>query len=108
MEYIEIDKDLIPYEFIIELDNDEYKLDVRYNETYDFFTVDLYKDEQLIVAGEKLVYGQALFASTYDPRTHPAQTIVPLDLSNHESTVTWATLNETVFLILQNGGESIG
>ena len=45
MEYIEIDKDLIPYEFIIELDNDEYKLDVRYNETYDFFTVDLYKDE---------------------------------------------------------------
>lgn len=108
MEYIEIDKSLVPYEFTIELDNDEYMLDVRYNETHDFFTIDLYKDGNLVVAGEKLVYGVPLFESTYEPRTHPAQTIIPLDPSGHENTVTWATLNETVFLILQNGGEANG
>ena len=102
-EYIEINKDLIPYEFVVALGEEDFTLDIRYNELYDFFTVDLYKDETLIVAGEKIVYGMPLFASTYNPVTHPAPTIVPLDPSGNERTVTFENLNETVFLIIQGG-----
>lgn len=104
-EYIEIDKELIPYEFEIELDSAVFKLDVRYNDKYDFFTVDLYKDDVLIVAGEKLVYGQKLFESTYDAATHPPHDIVPLDPSNIENAVTWDNFGVTVFLCILNGGE---
>lgn len=104
-EYIEVEKDLIPYEFEIELENQLFKLDIRYNETYDFFTVDLYKDEELIVAGEKLVYNVPLFESTYDPKTHPANIIIPLDPSGIENRVSWDTLNKTVFLCIDNGGD---
>lgn len=104
-ECIEIEKELIPYDFEVELEDQLFKLDIRYNETYDFFTVDLYKDDELIVAGEKLVYNVPLFESTYDPKTHPANTIIPLDPSGIESRVSWDNLNETVFLCIENGGD---
>ncbi|UQW98188.1 hypothetical protein M2M59_04040 [Rummeliibacillus sp. G93] len=103
-EYIEIEKDLIPYEFEIELEEEIFTFDVRYNENHDFFTIDLYKDEELICAGEKLVYGVPLWEdiTTSD---FPAPTIIPLDPSGKEKRVSWDNLNTTVFLILDNQGE---
>lgn len=102
MEFLPIDKDLMPYEVEYELGSEDFSFHYHYNETYDFFTVDLYKNGELVVAGEKLVYGNPLFESTYDPRTHPAPTIIPLDPAGHENTVNWNNLNNTVFLILQS------
>lgn len=104
-EYIDINKELVPYDFTITLGEEDFKLDVRYNETYDFFTIDLYKDDEVVVVGEKLVYGMPLFADTYNPSTHPALTIIPLDPSGLEDKVNYKTLNETVFLIIQGGEE---
>lgn len=104
-EYIEIEKEMIPYEFEIELEEELFTFDIRYNESHDFFTIDLYKDDELVVAGEKIVYGVSLFESTYNPKTHPAATIVPLDPSNIETRVSWDNLNETVFLCIMNGSD---
>lgn len=104
-EYIDIDKESIPYEFDLELEQDVYTLDVRYNDLFDFFTIDLSKDGQMLVTGEKIVYGQPLFEGA-DERL-PAPRIIPIDPSGNENTVTYENFNETVFLILDNGGEGI-
>lgn len=104
-EYIDIDKEQIPYEFDLELEQDTYKLDVRYNELFDFFTIDLSKDGVALVTGEKLVYGQALFRGV--DKQLPAPRIIPLDPSGRENTVTHENFGETVFLILDNEGDGI-
>lgn len=100
-EYIPIEKDLIPYRFDIELGSDLFLMEIQYNDTHDFFTLDLYKNDEVLVYGEKIVYGVSLFTDPYDSR-FPAPTIVPLDESGIESTVTYENLNETVFLYIDN------
>lgn len=100
MQYIEIKPELVPYEFVIELGGEDYTFDIRHNEQHDFYTIDLYKNGELVEAGEKLVYGQVLWSRTYDPRTHPPQTLMPYDKAGYENTVTRANLNKTVFLFV--------
>lgn len=99
LEYIEIEKDLIPYEFDIVLSNKTYTFEINYNAEFDFFTVDLYRNEQPVVLGEKIVYGRRLF-STQLYADIPDIPIVPYDLSEKENRVSWDNLNETVFLWL--------
>lgn len=100
-EYIEIEKENIPYRFEIELGIEIFEFEIRYNDTYDFFTIDLYKDGEALVYGEKIVYGVPLFSDIYDER-FPAPTIIPLDPAGLESCVTFENLNETVFLMVVN------
>lgn len=96
--YIEIDKTLIPYRFDITLAGDVFFFDVRYAETTGIFTIDLYDaDEEAIVYGEPLVYGQALFEDVVDERL-PLNRLVPFDPSGNESVVTFQNLGDTVFL----------
>ncbi len=99
MEYIDIDKTLIPYVFDIELGNEEFTFDVSYNENHDFFVVQVYKNTEL-VAVEKLVYGVPLFKNTYNPKLHPAPMLIPLDISAQSEAVNWETLGKNVFLYL--------
>lgn len=99
MKYIEIEKDLIPYEFDITIAGKTFTFVVNYNAEKDFFTVDLYRNEQPIVLGEKIVYGRQLFASHLYTDI-PDIPIIPYDLSENEDRVTWDNLNETVFLWL--------
>ncbi|WP_342547654.1 hypothetical protein NST69_27565 [Paenibacillus sp. FSL P2-0089] len=99
MEYIEIEKDLIPYRFDLSIADEMFTWEVHYNPDYDFFTVDLFKDGETLVYGEKLVYGQTLFYDVQDNR-FPKIPIVPFDLSEHSSAVTWETLGVSVFLYL--------
>ena len=107
MEFIPIEKELIPYDFSVELGGEEYSLEVRYNEVHKFFTLDLLKNEQLIVTGDKLLYGKKMFEESYSPKTHPPVTLMALDMAGHETTVTWANLGETVFLYLLNSDEAV-
>ena len=106
-EFISIEKESIPYQFDITLDGRTFTFDVRYNAQSDFFTIDLYRNNELIVAGEKVVYGRVLFLNQQhlDVPTIP---IIPYDLAMNEYDVTWDNLNETVFLWIPSRGDDNG
>lgn len=99
MEYIEIEKDLIPYRFDLSIADEVFNFEIHYNADYDFFTVDLERDGTVLVYGEKLVYGQTLFYDVQDNR-FPKIPIVPYDQSEKSTAVTWETLGVSVFLYL--------
>ena len=100
-EFINIEKELIPYSFEIELGVELFQIGVEYNVVGDFFTLDLSKDGETLVTNEKIVYGEPLFSEIYDAR-YPAPLIVPLDESGNETRVRWENLNKTVFLVVMN------
>lgn len=106
MEILQIDTALVPYEFSVQLGVELYTFDVRYNERHDYYTVDLYHNDTLLVAGEKLMYGEPLFSDLRDERL-PAPTIIPLDPSHKQDTVNAATFGKTVFLFVQSDGDNL-
>lgn len=99
MKYIEIDKDLVPYKFDITLEGETYTFNINYNFLNDFFTIDLSKGDEIIVIGEKLIYGKPLFLSVLY-KDIPKIDILPFDLSNRSKRITFENLNEEVFLFL--------
>ncbi|MEW9702821.1 hypothetical protein [Paenibacillus sp. SI8] len=105
MEYIDIEKSLIPYRFDINLAGETFTFEVHYNGDYDFFSTDLSKNGETLVHGERIVYGMPLFGDVADAR-FPSVRILPYDLSGNSNDVTWATLSESVFLYVD--GESLG
>ena len=103
---IEIEKDLIPYSFDIDLTGNEYfNLEFHYNEKADIFTVTLSKDDEVIVYNEPIIYGKPLFGDLYQSGIYPAIDIVPIDESGQESDITYENFNETVFLTIDNVGD---
>lgn len=110
---IEIDKDLVPYEFDIVLADETFKIGVNFNETAELFTLDLSKlDEEsgeyeTICKGEPIIYGKALFSDVFVNGKYPAVDIVPYDESGENNAVTFDNLNETVFLCIDNTDEDI-
>lgn len=100
MNYIEIDKESIPYSFEMQLENVSWEFEIRYNADYDFFTIDLLRAEELIVSGEKLIYGKPLFENV---QTKPSIPIIPFDESGNAKRVGWDELENNVFLYLMDG-----
>ncbi|WP_211750237.1 hypothetical protein [Paenibacillus sp. Marseille-Q4541] len=98
-EYIDIEKDLIPYQFDIDLEGIIYTFLVDYNTAHDYFTVDLSIADVPIVTGEKMVYAVPLFNNISDSRI-PSLQIIPYDLSGSETRVSWGNLGISVFLYL--------
>ena len=105
---LEIQKDLVPYECSILLAGELFGLQFNYNATADLFTVDLYRDGELICAGEPIVYGIPLWKDVYKAGVFPAVEIIPIDPSGENNTVTWDNLGETVLLIIDNGEDEEG
>lgn len=99
IEFIDIDKDAIPYIFEMKLNNKTYQFKIQYNTAADFFTIDLYLDNKLLVAGEKIIYGKPLF-NTATHKDIPEQLIIPYDINERETRVTFENLSETVYLCL--------
>lgn len=99
MEYIEIEKELIPYRFNVSIEGKTYTFEVHYNSENDYFTIDLYRNSQLVIAGVKIVYGRPLF-TVHKYLDVPQVDIIPLDLSGQANRVTWDNFNKTVFLWL--------
>ncbi|MGF9906965.1 phage baseplate plug family protein [Brevibacillus porteri] len=97
MEIIEIEKEQIPYRFEIVLTDTVFTFEVHYNSEYDFFTIDLERDGEVLATGNKLVYGVPLFSSSVDER-FPQIEILPYDESGSAQVVNWKTLSESVFL----------
>lgn len=101
METIPIIKTEIPYRFDITLGAEVFEMEIRYNQQHNFFTVDLFKDGEVLVYGEKMTYGQPLFAEVRDDR-FPIMELVPMDEAGRENRVTWENLEKTVFLAVVN------
>lgn len=110
---IEINKDLIPYEFDIVLADETFKIGINFNETAELFTADLWKlDEESgeyeeICLGEPIIYGKKLWEDVYINGKYPSVDIVPFDESGENNAVTFDNLNETVFLCIDNTDEDI-
>lgn len=104
-DYIDVDVEEIPVEFDIDFEQDTFTMSLNYNETYDFYTVDLYDAEgEVIVLGEKLVLNIPLFESLIDERL-PAPTIVPFDESGEATRISKDNFYKTVFLTIDDGGD---
>lgn len=98
---IDIDNNLIPYRFDMQLQDMTFTFEVHYNSEYDFFTIDLYRGETYITT-EKIVYGQSLFQNALHLDVPPIL-IVPYDLTEQEPRVTYENLGVSVFLYLLVG-----
>ncbi len=99
-QYIPINKEQIPYQFELRLGAELFSFVIKYNDDYDFFTIDLLKDGEVLVYGERIVYDVPLFTDVEDFR-FPIKLVTPTDVSKQESRVTYENLGETVFLVVE-------
>jgi hypothetical protein len=95
--YIPINKNQVPYRFEIALGVELFTIEVRYNADFDFFTLDCFKGSEVLVYGEKIVYGVPLFVDVLDQR-FPVLQIVPIDNAGAEERVGYDNIGQTVFL----------
>jgi predicted NAD-dependent protein-ADP-ribosyltransferase YbiA (DUF1768 family) len=104
MDFIEIDKTLIPYRFEIKLSDKIYTFYINYNCFFDFFTADLILNGTTLVTAEKLVLNEFLFRDVFEDEEHNLNPNAPQELlfvgSNDNSVkrVSYDNLGETVFL----------
>lgn len=97
MRYIDIEKDKIPYRFEIVLKEETFQFEVLYNSIGDFFTLNLYKNHNLVTYGQKIVLNVDLF----DNIKHldvPKLTIRPYDTTDEALKISYENMNEDVFL----------
>ena len=112
-DFIDINKSELPERFEIDLADETFLLQFNYNETGDFFTVDLYgigdeEDAFPIVYGEKLVLGRPLWENITSDDI-PAPTLMPLDIGMEADRITFENLGVSVFLYIVDGdGEELG
>lgn len=105
MQYIEIEKDMIPYSFEITLGIEVFIFDVLYNDREGIFTVNLYdKDRNPLAYGEPLIYGGVLFDAVRD-LDFPIVEIKPIDESGEETEITYDNMGEKVLLAVDYNGE---
>lgn len=101
-DYVEINKELVPYQFNILLADEWFELYIGYNKTADLFTVTVYKDDELICT-EPLILGTPLFLDIYQPGRFPAITLVPYGPTEKE--ITFDNIGKTVFLTIDDEGD---
>lgn len=99
---IEVEKELLPYNFNIVLAGEMFNMAMDYNKAADLFTCTLSKDGEVVVYNEPLVYGRELFADVYRANYFPAISIVPLDEAGNETAVTYENFGKTVFLTIDD------
>lgn len=97
MKYIELDKNLMPYSFEIELDGNIFRMEVNYNARFDFFTLDLYYEDEALILGEKLQMNEQVF-EVIDYIDVVPENLIPADLTYLNTRITWDNLGEQVFL----------
>ena len=99
---IEIEKELLPYSFDIVLAGQEYNMEIMYNKTADIFTITLSRENHILVYNEPIIYGVELFKDIYKSGLFPMISIVPLDESGNETSVTYENFGKTVFLTIDD------
>ena len=101
-DYIEVEKELMPYNFNIVLAGEEFNMAFMYNKTADLFTCTLAKNGKVVVHNEPLIYGAELFKDVYRADYFPALAIVPIDEAGIEDKITYANFGKTVFLTIDD------
>lgn len=104
-DFIEVDKNLMPYSFDILLGAEMFNLAFKWNERAAQFTCTLSKDDNVLVYDEPLIYGSVLFASEYQAGVFPPLDLEPWDESGQETEVTFDNFGKTVFLTVKMGGD---
>ena len=104
MQYLDIQKELIPYTFNILLDGELFDFRIDYNNKADFFTVSLSKNGVALCDVEPIIYGYPLFGDLKNRGDFPNVTIIPMDESRETDAVTFDNLSSTVFLVVSGGG----
>lgn len=112
MQYIPLEKTELPSEFAIDFGEDNYIMKFAYVEVGDFFTVSLYGESdsaeaEPLILGEKLVINKPLF-SDFTDLFLPAPPIIPMDLSNLETSITWDNFGKTVFVYVDDDNGPFG
>lgn len=99
--YIEVEHTKVPYDFLIRLEDQTFLFTIRYNESGEFFTVDLATASGRSLAfGDIVRYGRPLFGSVEDER-FPLPVIIPQCLSGDDiSEVTYENFGREVKLYL--------
>lgn len=108
MQYLSIEKTLLPVSMFVMVEGIQYEFIFNYNYTYDFFTVTLRLDEQDIVTGEKMLIEKPLFTSYKYP--FESTCFIPYDLSEQAERITYDNFMDTVYLYrfeLDDEGEII-
>ena len=101
-DYIDFDKEEVPVVFDIDIGEEKFTMGINYNQTNDFFTVDLWdSDGVAIVFGEKMILNRPLFDDLVDERL-PGPTLVPMDESQKETRITYENFGVTVFLYIDD------
>ncbi|MED4933989.1 phage baseplate plug protein [Heyndrickxia coagulans] len=104
-DYIDFDKEEVPVIFDIDIGEEQFTMGINYNQTNDFFTVDLWgSDGNVIVFGEKMVLNRPLFEDLIDERL-PGPTLVPMDEAGREDRITYENFGVTVFLYIDDIGD---
>lgn len=111
MEIIPIEKANLPEFFSITLGVETFILSFAYNGEGDFFTVSLSRPNETgenedLILGEKLVLNKPLWRD-FTNQDLPGPQLVPMDLSQQETRITWENLGVTVFLYINNGDENV-
>jgi len=99
MKHIPVFKESLPYHADFRIAGTTYTFTFNYNSEGDFFTIDLERNGDVLVQGEKIVYGRALFLSVLDER-FPDYPIVPIDFSMQVDRVGWRELGNDVYLVV--------
>jgi hypothetical protein len=104
-DYIDFDKTEVPVVFDIDLEEDTFTMGINYNQTNDFFSVDLWDGEgNVIVLGEKMILNIPLFEDLIDERL-PGPQLVPMDEAGNEKRITYENFGVTVFLFIDDIGD---
>lgn len=109
--FINIDKEIVPYNFDILLKNVEnqdtlYNMEVDYNTSNDFFTFTLKYQDQILVQNEKLTLNMPLFKRlsedvnlNLDVR-YPKDVLIPLSMNNEVQRAGYEQLGNSVYLFV--------
>jgi len=99
---IEVDKEDLPYQFDLDVENTTYTFSFQYNDVLQVFTVDLYdSDGNAIILGEPLILNQPLWYGRDDERL-PVWDIVPMDESGQTTELTYDNFGVSVFLLIDD------
>ncbi len=105
MQHLPIYKSNIPYRAQFRLDGRSYDIHIRYNGYKDYFTIDLYDRGELLVAGEKIVHGKALFSSYRADDRFPKEPIIPIDMAMRDKKAGWQEVSESTFLYMPSADD---